>query len=182
MHGKAPDTACLVAPTAATPSQATRAPQGSFLLQRVVADGELLVVASSVAMRRIGSLHGCQVGSVALVYDGAPTSACVPLLGEPARCGNRRERSTLTAGSTLPQSRGRLIVRLLTKALLSVVVWRAAVRAGLGGRTAMRQGRHRGGRTTVHGGGGTIKSGRRLKAPKAPKGKAGSVGSVLVMD
>jgi len=90
VEGEAPDAASPVATAAAAPSQAAGATHRVLLLEGVVPDGQLLVVASGEAADGVGALHGGDVVDAPAgraVDDGAASLAGVPLLGEPASAG-----------------------------------------------------------------------------------------------
>lgn len=95
LEGKAPDTASSCAATAAGSHNAagTTAPQRSFLLQRIASLRQGTIIASRIAVDRVGALHGRWPGgrrgrhdwgalATGAVDDGASAPAGVPLLVE----------------------------------------------------------------------------------------------------
>lgn len=79
VHGKTSDAA---GPCAATTAGAANGP---LLLQGVVPDGKILVIASGITVNRGGALHGCGC-AVVIIEDGTAALAGVPLFGK-ATCG-----------------------------------------------------------------------------------------------
>lgn len=91
VHSETPDAA---GPCAAATAGATN---GALLLQGIVPEGEILVIASGVTVNRGGALHGC--GCAVVIEDGTAALAGVPLFGKAACDGGVWLEELIALGS-----------------------------------------------------------------------------------